>query len=189
MKTKLFMTTLMLVSIFFTGFAYEKASNKYAKAAKHIMLVAHGFDSKNASDYDDEIVISIIDFQTNKWLMTIVFDEDDAVTYTFSLINAIKTNFTLSFYGTGLNNQTGEEMELWIDLTDIDTFIRFKDPEIGKKANMIYDSFSVSKDKPNTHILFHDLRSNFDLNDTNWKEGTTKQLRMCLSENPFLIKI
>lgn len=191
MRKKLFMTMVLIMSIFLSGSAYEKASNKYAKEAKHIMLVAQGYSGENSGERCDSIMISIIGFKTNSWDITIRVEDKTILSGTFAITNAYNFN-TVTFTEVGINKETKEEVQIHITSHDQDAYLTVWSPIEGKKLDIPYNTFYVRKDNPKTKIYFHSVdwgEHAFNPTIPFWKEGTAKQLKKCLSENPYLRKI
>ncbi|MDE7455234.1 MAG: hypothetical protein K2M96_00860 [Prevotella sp.] len=169
-----------------SDFAAEKADNNYAKESKNIMLIAYGLSDKIGGK---EITVNIIDFMTNKWIISIVSDDGVILSGVFTLKSADKSNSSLDFTGQGINNQTGEEIRFMITSDNTEICLSFSNLKENKSVDVNMPCrVIVSEDIPNTKILFNNLRWPYNLSDSGWKIGTPKQLKKCLSQNPYLRK-
>ena len=169
-----------------SDFTSKQANDHYAKESKNIMLIAYGFSDKN---YEEEIAVNIIDFMTNKWVISIVSDDGVILSGVFTLKSAYKSYYsTLEFMGQGINDKTGEEVEFMVISWNAEVDLSFHSLEKNKDVNMPFNNFVICKDIPSTKILFNNLRWSYDISAPGWKIGTPKQLKKCLSQNPYLRK-
>ena len=190
MRKKLFVTLLMMVSIILTGSAYKKASNGYVKESRVICIMSE--ESSNKNERTKDFLIKIFDNikRSYSWNIVIVIDNDTVLSGDFTLRRAEKKDGNLYFRAEGINEKTREEMELSIVSNDQQTTLSFKSPEEGVKLNMPRDTFVVNKDNPETKIYFNRALGYFSFPSTDrfqsWRTGTTKQLKMRLSQNPYI---
>ena len=187
MRKKLFVTLLMMVSIILTVSAYKKASNGYAKEARTICIMTEG--SSNTNEKRDGFSIKIIDnFKWSySWDILIIIENDTILSGDFTLRRAEKKDGNLYFGAEGINEKTREEMELSIFSNDQQTSFSFKSPEEGVQLDIPRDTFVVNKENPETKIYFSRIPGwPFKPDVPYWKIGTIKQLKICLSQNPYL---
>lgn len=168
-----------------SDFTSKQASDHYAKESKNIMLIAEGFSDKK---HEEEIAVNIIDFMTNKWVISIASDDGVILSGVFTLKSADKSNSMLVFMGQGINDKTGEEVKFMVTSWNMEVDLSFHSLEKNKDVNMPFNIFVVCKDIPSTKIFFNNLRWSYDISAPGWKIGTPKQLKKCLSQNPYLRK-
>lgn len=192
MIKRLIFVTLMLVSMVFSVSAFEKANDAYAKEAEIITLVAEGSNSENEKVKENEIVISILGFKTSRWTITIEGESGTLLSGTFALNEAKNSDGRrLWFNGQGKNEETGESVKFRILSLDEAIYLMFDNPYNENpykrgKLRMKYDCFVVVEDDPDTFILINkDWRSK-KITDPGLKIATPKQLKICLSQNPYI---
>lgn len=193
MKSKIILLLLLIVNITFTVSAFEKASNKYANEARSIVLIAHGFSSGDTSYTEDGVIIYLVNFMSDKWIISVVSDDGVILSGSFYISSAYKTNGDPDFFGKGTNNETGEEVEFsFISFdkgADVGFYLYTEDKKIKKPLTMPLNSFYVHQDAEETMILFNESLGNYDINSPSWKIGTPKQLKNLLKKNPYLRKL
>ncbi len=160
------------------------------KRQKNITLIAHGYNSKNKTETEDEVVINILEFKTNKWFISVVTDDGVMLSGFFYLSGQqYIVNGDPDFTGTGINERTGEKIKVSILSNNNDISIFFYCEDSKESVDMPLDCFYVHKDAEDTKVLFNDKRICYDINDPGWKVGTTKQLKKCLLQNKYLKKL
>ena len=195
MRKKLFVTLLMIVSIILTGSAYKKASNGDAKDANYIYIVTQ--ECTNRPESNDEMIIKISNYHFFEWAsyeLGISYNNKTVLYGVLALKNAEKRGSSLYFVLDGVNEQTKEHVEIILIADSHQTTLTIKTPENGTKLSLPSDIIYIRKDNPYTKIFFNGIGSRgmpgpFETSFTDpWTIGTTKQLKLCLAQNPYLRK-
>lgn len=194
MKSKIILLLLLIVNITFSASAFEKASNKYVNEARTFLLIANGFSSEDTSNTEKGIVISIINFLSDKWSISVESEDEVILSGTFTIFQSMShiSHGDTYFSGEGLNEDTGEKLKFTFTCFNNQTLISFYALEGDKTLNMPLtmpiNMFWVHQDAEETKILFNDYAINFGLDSPSWKIGTPKQLKNLLKKNPYLGK-
>ena len=177
---------MLLISISLSSFAFDKASNGYAKGAEHIILAATGYKRDNTSDIEEEVAVDILGFKGTKWAISIEAEEGTVFSGILTLDKADDNDEGLLFFGEGVNDETGETVRFVLNSEDDAVYIVFYAIGQDDIPDMIYNTFCVKETNPEAFIIFNKTDTYTPITDPNWKKGTTKQLKSCLSQNKYL---
>ena len=171
----------LLSSVLYTE-GKDSASNKFAKEAVAVNIVASAIDVLNNKV---KSAIEINNIYSNKWDIVINADEKEIVRGAFVLNYAATFNGVIIFQGRGINEITGQEIQF--DLFSSNKHFGFEISLVKKKVyfDCPYKSFIAGDDRSSTNVSFKSLDPNY-YSGFGWKIGTFKQLKECLLENIYV---
>ena len=191
MRKRIFLCIIMMMlmtGISGSSYAFEKASNGYAKNAQLISMISVG---ENGDRLVTNVMINIIMPHSDKWVIVIMQGEDKLVSGAFNLDLSECTIGKESVYveARGVNDVTGQGIDFTFRCDTTSVEIVLETSKKGEELECPYNLYHVDKDNYRTGILFRDTPLFKDFNDSRWKVGSPGQLKMCIQENPFIKKL